>query len=313
MSFVHPVTPSPGRGTIITQLLGGLGNQMFQYAVGRRLANEHSRELKVDPSILLEHSPGRHLVNRTYDLDIFALQVGVATERERRRYNPCGLSMAGKLQFRIRNLILGSGAYVEKSFRYDEHLMGLTTPPPYLAGMWQSYKYVDPIRECLLRDFAFRDPLPLEAADLAELLRAPSSICVNVRRTDFVTVAANASLLGFIGTDYYRKAAEFMRSRLGDSARYFVFSDDLEWCREELAWLPNKPVFVGHDLAGPKFSQYLHLMTLARHFVIPNSTFGWWAAWLSESADKTVVAPRQWFRDLRLNSTDLCPPDWTLL
>jgi hypothetical protein len=70
---------------------------------------------------------------------------------------------------------------------------------------------------------------------------------------------------------------------------------------------------VGHDLAGPKFSQYLHLMTHARNFVIPNSTFAWWAAWLSRSAEKAVVAPRRWFHDPTLDSTDLCPPDWTLL
>src|SRR4051812_49236653 len=95
-----PETLPQQHGTIITQLLGGLGNQMFQYAIGRRLAHEHARELKVDVSILLDHTPGRHLVNRTYDLDIFALEVPIATDRERRRYNPYGLSLSGKLQFR---------------------------------------------------------------------------------------------------------------------------------------------------------------------------------------------------------------------
>src|SRR5438067_1120058 len=81
-------------------------------------------------------------------------------------------------------------------------------------------------------------------------------------------------------------------ARIGAAARFFVFSDDLEWCRNELRWLPDHPVFVDHAFAGPKFSHYLHLMSMASHFVIPNSTFGWWAAWLSANAEKTVVAPK---------------------
>jgi hypothetical protein len=80
-----------------------------------------------------------------------------------------------------------------------------------------------------------------------------------------------------------------------------------------LRWLPNDPEFVDHAFAGPKFSHYLQLMTLAAHFVIPNSTFGWWAAWLSRNPEKTVVAPKRWFEDKRVDSTDLCPPDWLLV
>jgi hypothetical protein len=299
--------------TIITQLLGGLGNQMFQYAIGRRLAHDHALELKVDVSILTDHTPGRHLVNRDYDLDIFALEVPFASKHERRWFNPHGLSNFEKLLFRLRRSVAAPDLYIEKSFRFDEALVSRPVAPMYLSGSWQSYKYVDPIRELLLRDFAFRHEVPDDALHLATALRHPASVCVNVRRTDFVSVPGNAALMGFVGLDYYWKAVDAISARIGAAARYFVFSDDLEWCRNELRWLPNDPVFVDHAFAGPKFSHYLHLMTQASHFVIPNSTFGWWAAWLSVNADKAVVAPRNWFHDKTLDATDLCPPDWLLI
>jgi hypothetical protein len=299
--------------TIITQLLGGLGNQMFQYAIGRRLAHEHALDLKVDASILLDHTPGRHLVNRDYDLDIFALQVPFASKQERRWFNPHGLSHFGKVLFHLRRSVAEPDIYIEKSFRFDEALVNRPVAPAYLAGMWQSYKYVDPIRDLLLHDFAFRHELPDGALDLAKALRDPASVCVNVRRTDFVSVPGNAALMGFVGLDYYRKAVEAISARVGAAARFFVFSDDPEWCRNELRWLPNDPVFVDHAYAGPKFSHYLHLMSMASHFVIPNSTFGWWAAWLSANVHKTVVAPRNWFHDKTLDAIDLCPPDWLLV
>ncbi len=298
---------------IITQLLGGLGNQMFQYAIGRRLAHEHDLELKVDVSVLQDHTPGRHAVNRTYDLDVFSLEVPIATRAERRWFNPQGLPAWQKALCRVRRAIVGTNAYHERSFRYDEALMKLALPPPYLSGLWQSYKYVEPIRELLARDFSFRREPPANTAELTKELRDPLSVCLNVRRGDFLSVPRTASILGFVGLKYYKDAVAEISRRLDGRARFFVFSDDLEWCREDLRWLPNSPVFVDHEFAGPKFSHYLYLMKHASHFVIPNSTFGWWAAWLAANPEKVVVAPKRWFRDEAMDATDLCPPDWVMV
>lgn len=286
---------------------------MFQYAAGLRVATEHNCELKVDTSILIDHSPGRHEVNRGYDLDVFNLDVAWASRSERRWFNPNGLSIPEKVLYRIRRYLIGNGVYNAPSFGFDQGLLNQTPPPRYIAGLWQSYRYLEPISDLLRRDFTFRLPLPSESVTLAASIKQSASVCLNVRRTDFVTTANSQSVLRFIGIEYYEKATKALISRVGSGARFFVFSDDIEWCRKELKWLPNNPVFVGHDYAGPKYSHYLQLMSLASHYIIPNSTFAWWAAWLSTKPEKVVIAPKQWFSDTSINTVDLCPSSWLRL
>ena len=89
----------------------------------------------------------------------------------------------------------------------------------------------------------------------------------------------------------------------------FMFSDDLTWCRDNFGQMGQVTV-VGHEHAGPRFSHYLWLMTLCRQFVIPNSTFAWWAAWLASNESKIVVCPNHWFADPDINTSDLIPLEW---
>ena len=298
---------------ITTQLLGGLGNQMFQYATGRRLAHDHGLKLKLDASILLDHSPGQHHVNRNFDLDLFAIESAFATPIERWRYNAHGLPRTVRLLRRLVWPLSRRSAGIEASFRFQPELFQRAAPPAYLAGLWQSWRYFQPIEHVIRRDFTFRQPLPPHSAELAESLRQPGSVCVNVRRGDFVSVPKTATCLGFVGLDYYRAATALIQKRFGSQSHYFVFSDDLDWCQRELALLGNQTTFVEDTHVGPKCGHYLHLMSLANHFIIPNSTFAWWAAWLARSQDKVVIAPAQWFRDTSLDARDLCPPDWIRL
>lgn len=300
-------------GHVITQLLGGLGNQMFQYAVGRRIASDHGLELLIDDSVLNDHSQGRHVVNRCNDLDVFTLKVRAASPAQRRWFNPHGLPILDKLLFRLGRFLPVGTYYLEKSFRFDEALVSGKTPPAYLAGLWQSYRYFDGIEADLRSDFTFRHPLMPESLGLAQAMARPNAVCLNVRRGDYIHHSDTAATIGFVGLDYYRNAVELLKSRIGSEPAYYVFSDDLDWCKSELGWLGNDITFVEHQFAGEKFGNYLRLMSGARNFIIPNSTFAWWAAWLSSSADKCVIAPRQWFRDASIDSTDLCPPDWIQL
>ncbi len=293
---------------IIVQLLGGMGNQMFQYAAGRRLAIKNNDELKLDTSILLDWKPGRHLVNRGFDLDIFNIQPAIAGKKEIADYNTQLMSKPGKVYFHLKRKLGIEKAYKEKNFSFDRKVLTLTGDQ-YLAGLWQSYKYFEDIEGIIREDFKLKVPISKNSEDLLEQIRQSNAVCINIRRTDYVSVKQTADVMGFIGIDYYKDAIHVLTAKT-ENASIFVFSDDIEWCKTHLTFDSLPVTFVDHSHAGHKFSDYFHLMQACKHFIIPNSTFGWWAAWLCMSTDKIVIAPKKWMSDPTVSTADLIPPSW---
>ena len=136
-------------------------------------------------------------------------------------------------------------------------------------------------------------------------------VCLNVRRGDFVSNPLMNVEHGVLGLDYYYGAINEIIQKEKD-IHIYIFSDDIEWCSNNLKFdVPT--TFVDHTYAGEKFSSYLLLMQTCRHFIIPNSTFGWWAAWLSNHSNKTVIAPKRWFNDASRNTKDILPNSWIKL
>ncbi len=292
---------------IIVQLLGGLGNQLFQYCLGRRLAAEYQVPLALDVFLLEDRTKGRHAVDRRFSLDVFAADFRFATISDCLRYSAWGMPRPLRYLSRTLRISRESRQTVERRFGYDANVMSCG-PDAYLSGLWQAVQYFKPIEEQLRKDLAFRLPLADRSAGLASQLSRPDSVCLHVRRTDYVTAASSNSPLGFIGLEYYRNACDEVLASQPD-AKFFVFSDDLEWCHQTLNFLPNAQ-FVGQEHAGYKDSGHLHLMSLCRTFVIPNSTFSWWAAWLGTYAGKVVYLPDRWFRDPSLDASGLYPAGW---
>lgn len=293
---------------IITQLLGGMGNQMFQYALGRHLALKNSLPLKLDTSILLDWSPGRHHVNRGFDLDIFELAPLFATKTDIAPYNSQLMTKSEKIFFHSKRKLGLVKINKEKSFEFDKSILTLQGNQ-YIAGLWQSYKYFEAIEEIIRQDFKIKIPLVDKALVLLSKIKSCNSVCINIRRTDYVFVKPTADALGFIGLEYYKKALAILMSRISQP-EIFVFSDDIEWCREHIQAGMNPIVYVDHSYAGEKFSDYFQLMKACKHFIIPNSTFGWWAAWLNENLNKLVIAPEKWMNDTSIKTKDLVPPSW---
>ncbi len=294
---------------VIVQILGGLGNQMFLYALGRSIARRTGAPLLLDTSVMT-YAPQE--TRRSYDLDIFKLRPTFATRADVARYHSHGAGLAGKIAHRLRGATGARDILRQYKFEYQPEILRVA-PPVYITGYWQSYRYFADIEDLLRADFAFRDPLPPATAVYADAIAQPGAVCVHVRRGDYLD-PKYSHFIGPCGIDYYRRAVERLREVV-EEPTFFVFSDDIAWCRANFGWLGRAVQFVEYAVppgARPQASD-LQLMTRASHFIVANSTFSWWAAWLAGDRAKLVIAPKEWFKRAELITDDLVPGNWERL
>ena len=291
---------------IVVNLKGGLGNQMFEYAFGYTLAEAKQTDLYLDLRYLTERRSGKGYTVRDYNLDIFGIEPKSPTKKQLVKLG------VGIGNFRVRSKIgkmldrLGIGVISERKMSFDSRVFDRKAVDIYLDGYWQSEKYFDIRADEIARIFQF-DCAAFDDGVLrfAETIEFDDAVCLNVRRGDFVG-SVNHDVLGI---DYYSRALDHVRRAMGDNFAVYVFSDDPEWCRDNLTVWPNLHV-VGHEYAGDRFSAYMYLMSQFSNFVIPNSTFAWWAAWLSRAKKKLVIAPRKWTALARFEPCDIVPTRW---
>ena len=134
---------------------------------------------------------------------------------------------------------------------------------------------------------------------------ASESVALCVRRGDYVQHKSAKALMGETNVDYYAKAIAHINEQV-DSPRFFVFTDDIEFCKQEIG-LPADTVYIGK--MGPKWSWHLELMSLCKHSIIANSTFYWWGAWLNPQPEGVVIAPARWYAD-REEQPGIFPAHW---
>lgn len=289
---------------ITVRLKGGLGNQMFQYAFALAYDTINNTGFQLDLRYLNDRTPRPNVVFRKYDLDIFRVKPRIY-HKDKYRFGLYPVYVFESLQKR---LVKGpysktTRKYLELSFKFNPELFTLPDGT-YFDGYFQCYKYFDSIREKLLEHFSFLHSLQENSFTLLNEIRESNSICLNVRRGDFVT----NKLLGTTDPEYYNSAVSFMKERHPDATIY-VFSDEIDWCRSNLKFnLPT--VFVSHDHAGPRFRDYFELMINCKNFIIPNSSFAWWAAYLCQYPEKTIIAPKVWFNGQPQRSQDIIPQTW---
>lgn len=294
---------------ITVKLMGGLGNQMFQYALGRHLSIKNKTDLVLDLSFLRHRLPSRGYVFRDLDLDVFNF--------------PIRTTVASKVPFPLRTLTyivhrifeqianIATPGYIIKEkqiYHFDPSV--LDSPAlSYLSGFWNSDKYFKEIEDTIRTDFSsYKDPLDEASQHMLQQIQQKTSVSVYFRRTDYVTNVLNKKFLGEQTMDYYNNAVEHMASKVTDP-HFFIFSDDIEWCKKNVV-LPYLTTFVGQECAGTKFTGFIRLMSACKHHVITNSTFSWWPAWLNPSKEKIVIAPKHWVADTALDTTDVTPSEW---
>jgi hypothetical protein len=180
----------------------------------------------------------------------------------------------------------------------------------YLVGYWQSECYFKRIEPALRAAFRFQKPLDGKNAALAASIAEGGAVSLHIRRGDYATNRKNQAVLGLVPLSHYEAAVEYLIGKV-PNPRYFVFSDDIDWARENLR-VPYPCEFIGHNRGVDSYID-MQLMSLCDHHIIANSSFSWWGAWLNVKPGKIVVCPRRWFFCNDFDTRDLFPDGWVVL
>lgn len=284
---------------IIVRLVGGLGNQMFQYAAGLAVARRTEGRLLIDADFV-----GAHVACREFELDrAFVGPFHLATLAEKRAMLGWRMHFRRAMSRPSFSFLWGKRVIVERN-------RGVLPArvPAYLVGYWQSESCFLEVARELRKLFTFVPPDAANAALLREI-EACESAAVHVRRGDYAAVGSITAVHGLCPPSYYESAAKVLLERRSN-LRFFVFSDDLDWARDNIK-LPADCVYVDVNRNGAAFND-MRLMSMCRHQVIANSTFSWWAAWLNDNREKVIIAPKRWFA-VDVPAGSICPPAWVRL
>lgn len=280
--------------------MGGLGNQLFQFAAGRRLASLHRSELVLDLG-WFRHEAGGMVTPRRYELDGFELiarstairprAVEALEAGRRRRFSRLGLEVIRQRE--------GDLAVDERVLNAPDDVL--------LIGYWQSETYFADVSDAVRDELCIRTAPSKSYAIFDRIIGSSSAVAVHVRRGDYASIPQSQAFHGVLDRDYYRRALAHVAERVPDPV-FVAFSDDPDWVERELASELHLTVVSGGDAL-----QELRLMSRCKHYVIANSSFSWWGAWLGEQEESIVVAPQRWFTDACADTRDIVPERWQRL
>lgn len=290
---------------VIANILGGLGNQMFQYAAGKALAYRTNQDLKLDITSFDLYKL------RNFDLDFFNVRYEVASSSELDAYKKNKYSILSRLSNRLflKSFFENDKVYRELFYHFDPKVLHLKKNV-YLFGYWQTEKYFQDIKSLIINDFSLRHPISQSAQNVEVDILQSNAVSLHVRRGDYISNPEANSFHGTCSLDYYKNAVSLIIDSQ-PSTTFFVFSDDIDWCKQHFTFLDN-PHYVELDESAPDCEE-MYLMSQCKHNIIANSSFSWWGAWLNQNPDKIVVAPKKWFADESINTSDLIPVSWIRL
>ena len=308
---------------IITSLAGGLGNQLFQYAMARRLAVKHRAELLLDVTnyrVATDDETAAGLARKVHLFD-FRIKARPATANEMAQLrDPYSTRKPFHRAIRLArrvwpNFLWRESHIIERQYRFQPEALNFPGNV-YLAGFWQSEKYFKDIAPLIIDELQLIDEsLTIAAAAKVNELRQkyPAVVSVHVRRGDLAHFEALGQKQRVhsppIQPDYYRRAM----SQFDSSACFFVFSDsqrDLDWCKQHI--VAKNVVFSDAESELWDFTA----MHFCDHNIIANSTFSWWAAWLNPNPTRRVISPARWSPPeaaTQMVTDDLIPSDWMLI
>ena len=262
---------------------------MFQYALGRHLSIKNNASLILDLTELLKRDDINH-TPRDFELDVFDIKYAAKILHGDHR------SFKERFAFKYLTRKVNEGGNT-----FDPCVLGLKRTL-YLTGYWQNEKYFKDIAKIVRQDFNIKtDVLPADNA-IRKKLSSVNSVSVHFRLGDYLSNPNAKNFHGILDPNYYKRAIAKINELVAD-AHFFIFSDDIDWVKENFMF-EQEHTFVSHERQA---AADMHLMSVCKHHIIANSSFSWWGAWLNPNPDKIVVAPKKWFTQ---HQTEIIPDRW---
>jgi len=282
---------------IIVEVTGGLGNQMFQYALCRKLQSL-GKEVKLDLSFYRT----KQILRRFELYDVFRVPFETASKRE--IYHLKGYTSNASRLERVVTTRLHRETHV-----YSEDLDAgfqsavLEMDDVYLSGYWQNELYFKDIRKKILEDFRFPEMLTKQYPELLQEMWSENSVSIHIRRGDYLDPVNSRLYSGICTIDYYQRSIQYMQENL-QNPKFYFFTDDPQWVKQNL--YKDGMTIVEHQKEDPDYVD-MFLMGQCKAHIIANSTFSWWGAWLDSKEGRIVISPTKWLNNHEVQNA-IC--DW---
>lgn len=265
---------------IIVKVMGGLGNQLFQYALYRQF-QENGKEAYLDISWYYENKGA----DRKYQLDLFNTKILKCSRRQKYQLANNDQNIFGILYHRIFG---NKKSHIVDSVSGEFNPSILKLEKGYLDGYWQREEYFKNVAALLHKELVLKIALPNECSKMLRIIEKTNSVAIHVRRGDYLKIQ---DLCGICTEEYYNDSMEYMKHHIYN-VHFFVFSDDLDWCK---CFFGNKLNVTFVDMNNENAGYFdLVLMSKCKNMIMANSSFSWWAAWLNEADKKIIISPKRW-------------------
>lgn len=293
----EPEQSDTNQKELIISYWGGLGNQMFTYALHRMLENK-GKNVKADMLYYFAFALRDFEITKVFPNTNHICRASSYSIKSYRTIAP--------YMDNERNFIY----YIEpgvmdgvKSFA-DERLLDNDLEWGYLSGYFQTRVFAQEIEDILRREFTFCQPEDDKLQEVVREIKVKNAVAVHVRRGDYLDAF---EMYGDIcTTDYYREAMSVIKGKVENPFFYF-FSDDIEWVKDN--FYEENAIYIAPSMFDDYHDWYdMYLMSECKHNIIANSSFSWWGAWLNTNKDKIVIAPKKWVNADSME--DICPESW---
>jgi len=286
---------------IITKIIGGIGNQMFQYAIGRAMAIKNNATLILDTYDYKTYRRPYYLYNFQIAENYLSDNDALCFRKYEYKYSPSLIWQNIKtIQRRKYRLEKPS----ERLKFIPEFLETANNDYVYLNGYWQNEKYFKQIRKVLCEDFNLKEKHKIDETNIFLRAKKLESIAIHFRRGED---QVNKPLYGVPPLEYYHNALKMINTKFQGNTHAIIFTNEPEWVKSNFK--PQTSHEFAHDACLSDF-QELFLMANCKHHIIANSTYSWWGAWLSDQNSGITIAPKIWFANNKYDAEGLYINNW---